>query len=154
MNGSQADLERAIEQTTDAIIARLDEKKGEEIVKVDLRGRSSIADFFVIATGRSSTHVTSLADEIDQLASQQGLKTLNLEGMEEGNWVLMDFGDIIVHIFQEEVRGHYNLEKLWSREALEDRPHLESSAEIAGKEIMHASDLDEADSKEDEDNVA
>jgi len=100
------------------IVHWLDEAKAEEIVTIDLAGKSSIGDFMVIATGRSDRHVGAIADQIGRKLKENDLGRARIEGMEACDWVLIDTGDIIVHVFRDEVRGFYNLEKMWSA----DRP--------------------------------
>ena len=96
------------------IISNLDDNKAKDITSIPLEGKSDIADHLVIATGTSSRHVSSLAQRIVNNLKEYGLKCINAEGLEKGDWVLIDGGDIIVHLFREEVRDFYNLEKLWS----------------------------------------
>ena len=96
------------------IISNLDDNKAKDITSIPLEGKSDIADHLVIATGTSSRHVSSLAQRIVNNLKEYGLKSINAEGLENGDWVLIDGGDIIVHLFREEVRDFYNLEKLWS----------------------------------------
>ena len=96
------------------IISNLDDNKALDITSIPLEGKSDIADHLVIATGTSRRHVSSLAQRIVDNLKDYGLKSINAEGLEKGDWVLIDGGDIIVHLFREEVRDFYNLEKLWS----------------------------------------
>ena len=96
------------------IISNLDDNKAKDITSIPLEGKSDIADHLVIATGTSSRHVSSLAQRIVNNLKEYRLKSINAEGLEKGDWVLIDGGDIIVHLFREEVRDFYNLEKLWS----------------------------------------
>ena len=100
------------------IVHWLDEAKAEEVVTIDLAGKSSIGDFMVVATGRSDRHVGAIAEQIGRKLKEQGLGRIRVEGMEACDWVLIDTGDIIVHVFRDEVREFYNLEKMWSA----DRP--------------------------------
>ena len=100
------------------IVHWLDEAKAEEVVTIDLAGKSSIGDFMVVATGRSDRHVGAIAEQIGRKLKEQGLGRIRIEGMEACDWVLIDTGDIIVHVFRDEVRDFYNLEKMWSA----DRP--------------------------------
>lgn len=95
------------------VLASLDDDKAEEVVQIDLRGRSDVADYMVIASGRSSRQVASIADKlVDRLKADFGL-LCRIEGKETGDWVLIDAGDVIVHIFRPEVREFYQLEKMW-----------------------------------------
>ncbi len=100
------------------IVHWLDEAKAEAIVTIDLAGKSSIGDFMVVATGRSDRHVGAIAEQIGRKLKDLGLGRVRVEGMEACDWVLLDTGDIIVHVFRDEVRDFYNLEKMWSA----DRP--------------------------------
>lgn len=99
------------------MVDRLNNKKGLDIVVIDLAGRSGFADFFVIATGTSTTHVSTLANEMMALAHERKINVRGIEGMTECSWVLIDLGDVLIHVFLQEVREFYNLEKLWSKEA-------------------------------------
>jgi ribosome-associated protein len=85
-------------------------------VTIDLEGKSSIGDFMVIATGRSDRHVGAIAEQLQRKLKDKGLGRVRIEGLETCDWVLLDTGDIIVHIFRPEVREFYNLEKMWSAE--------------------------------------
>ncbi len=96
----------------------LDEMKAEETVEIDLVGKTSLADTMIIASGRSQRHVGSIADKIIQEMKNQGFGNARVEGMPACDWVLIDAGDVLVHIFRPEVRGFYNLEKIWGS----DRP--------------------------------
>lgn len=102
--------------TLNAITHWLDEAKAEEIVTINLKGKSSIGDFMVIATGRSDRHVGAIADQVQKKLKEHGLGNPRVEGKETCDWVLIDTGDIIVHVFRPEVRDFYNLEKMWSAE--------------------------------------
>jgi ribosome-associated protein len=90
------------------------EKLAEDIVALDVRRAVSFADVFIVATGRSDRHVRAIADGITEALAQAGEKPLGIEGEQEARWLLMDFGDVIVHVFQPDVRLHYDLERLWS----------------------------------------
>ena len=92
----------------------------EEIVALDVRQAVSFADVFVVATGRSDRQVRAIGAGIAEALAKLGEKPLGIEGQEEGRWLLMDFGDVIVHVFQPEVRRHYDLERLWSEAAVLD----------------------------------
>lgn len=96
------------------------ERKADDVVGLDVRNLSSFADTFIIATGTSDRHVRSVADAIEAALKAHGDVPLGIEGYDEGRWVLIDCTDTIVHIFQREVREHYDLERLWS-----DAPALE-----------------------------
>ncbi|WP_422444611.1 ribosome silencing factor [Thermoanaerobacterium sp. DL9XJH110] len=92
----------------------LDDKKGRDIVILDISDISSIADYFVIATGRSIIHVKALADEVEKKLMEEGYKLRGKEGYEEAKWVLLDFNDVVIHIFYEPEREYYMLERLWA----------------------------------------
>lgn len=96
----------------DALIAILDENKAEDIVAIPLAGKSALADYMIIATGRSARHVVALAEMIGKYLSDNKRKG-RYEGKANGDWVLADAGDVIVHLFRPEVRSFYNLEKIW-----------------------------------------
>jgi ribosome-associated protein len=96
----------------------LDDAKAENAVAIDLRGKTSLADHMVIASGRSDRHVGAIAEQILQRLKDDGHGNARVEGMPLCEWVLIDAGDVIVHVFKPEIRGFYNLEKMWSG----DRP--------------------------------
>ena len=98
----------------------LDSKKAQEIVSIDLRGKSSIADYLVIASASSQRQVGSMAQLLKEELKKNGLKNVNIEGLAQCDWVLVDAGDVIVHIFRPEIRAFYNLEKMWSVEMSEE----------------------------------
>ena len=96
------------------VLTALDESKAEEIVNIDLAGKTSIADVMIVASGRSNVHVGAIADRVVKALKNAGLGAPRVEGVPHCDWVLVDAGDIIVHIFRPEVRQFYNLEKMWS----------------------------------------
>ena len=102
------------------IVEAAREKLAEEIVALDVRQAVSFADFFIVATGRSDRQVRAIGDGIAEALTKAGEKPLGIEGYEEGRWLLMDFGDVIVHVFQPDVRRHYDLERLWSEASVID----------------------------------
>lgn len=96
-----------------AILKSLDDDKAEDIVQIDLRGRSAMGDYMVICSGRSSRQVSAIAEKlVERLKQEQGVLS-RIEGKETGDWVLIDTGDVIVHVFRPEVRDFYQLEKMW-----------------------------------------
>jgi ribosome-associated protein len=97
-----------------AILARLDDDKAQEIVLIDLKGKSPMADTMIVASGRSQRHVGALADHLLRLLKERGLGKAKVEGLPHCDWVLIDAGDVIVHLFRPEVRTFYNIEKIWS----------------------------------------
>lgn len=96
------------------IESALEDGKAENIVDIDLAGKTTIADRMVIASGTSPRHVAALADRVVKQMKDAGHRVLGVEGLAQGDWVLVDLGDVIVHLFRSEVRELYNLEKMWS----------------------------------------
>ena len=103
------------------ILAQLEDAKAEDIATIDLDGKAAIADGMVIASGRSNRHVGAIADQLVEKLKAEGHRDLKVEGLTHSDWVLVDTGDVIVHIFRPEVRSFYNLEKLWSEHAPDER---------------------------------
>jgi ribosome-associated protein len=100
------------------------EKAAEEVIALDVRNVVSFADIFVICTGRSDRQVRSITDAIEEAVRERGERPLGIEGYDEARWVLMDLADVIVHVFQHELRRRYDLERLWS-----DAPKLDLGIE-------------------------
>ena len=98
----------------DLALSVLDDAKGEDIQHIDLRDRSSFADFMVIATGNSTRQVKAMADRLVQRAKSTGATPLGVEGDREAEWILVDLADVVVHLMTPQTRAFYNLEKLWS----------------------------------------
>jgi ribosome-associated protein len=96
------------------ILRTLDDSKAEDVVTIDLAGKTTLADHMVIASGRSNRHVGAMADHLVEALGRMGRKGLRIEGMPHCDWVLIDEGDVIIHLFRPEVREFYNLEKMWS----------------------------------------
>jgi len=105
----------------DLVLAQLDDAKAEQIVTISLDDKTAIADNMVVASGRSNRHVGAIADQLVEKLKTAGHRDLRVEGMPQCDWVLVDAGDVVVHIFRPEVRSFYNLEKLWSMHAPGDR---------------------------------
>lgn len=103
-----------IRSVADALVTALEDDKAEDIIFIELEGKSSLADFMIIASGRSGRHVASLADSVMQTAKQVTSRPASVEGMPNADWVLIDTGDVIVHLFRPEVREFYNLERIWA----------------------------------------
>jgi ribosome-associated protein len=97
----------------DLILKSLDDDKAEEIVQIDLRGRSAMADYMVVASGRSSRQVAAMSEKLLDRLKETFRLTARVEGKETGDWVLIDTGDVVVHVFRPEVRSFYQLEKMW-----------------------------------------
>lgn len=98
----------------DTILAALDDSKAEDTISIDITGKSSLSDHMVITSGRSNRHVGAVADQITQALKAAGYGKPRIEGLSTCDWVLVDAGDIIVHVFRPEVREFYNLEKMWA----------------------------------------
>ncbi|MDD4616991.1 MAG: ribosome silencing factor [Alphaproteobacteria bacterium] len=103
------------EQMLDAALKVLDERQAQDIVAITLTGRSALADYMIIASGKTSRQVAALADHLDAAFHKLGARRITVEGKEEGNWVLVDAGDIIVHLFRPEVRKYYDLDSIWAK---------------------------------------
>ena len=110
------------------ILDSLDDSKAENVVVIDLAGKTSLADTMAIAQGRSNTHVGAIAERVIKACKEAGVAAPRVEGMPHNDWVLVDAGDLIVHIFRPEVRQFYNLEKMWSG----DRPTDKSAGKAVG----------------------
>ncbi|MEG6507981.1 ribosome silencing factor [Methyloligella sp. 2.7D] len=100
------------------VLKVLDDAKAENVVTIDLKGKTSIGDHMIVASGRSQRHVGAVADQLVKALKDAGFGRARVEGMPQCDWVLIDTGDVVVHIFRPEVREFYNLEKMWSA----DRP--------------------------------
>ena len=103
-----------VEAATRVILGSLEDDKAEEILAIDIRGKSSFADMLVIASGRSARHVGALADHVLRKLKDAGVKDVRVEGLPQADWVLVDAGDVVVHLFRPEVRAFYNIEKIWT----------------------------------------
>lgn len=103
-----------VEATTKVVLTSLEDDKAEDILAIDIRGKSSFADMLVIASGRSARHVGALADHVMRKLKDAGLKDVRIEGMPQADWVLVDAGDVVIHLFRPEVRSFYNIEKIWA----------------------------------------
>ena len=122
-SGSDSDADRKIGSLKTLALDCLEDMKAEETIEIDLMGRTSLADTMIITSGRSKRHVGAIADRVLQEMKSKGLGTARVEGFPACDWVLIDAGDIILHIFRPEVRGFYNLEKMWGADRpTSDRP--------------------------------
>ena len=110
----------ASSRALETVLASLDDSKAENIVSIDIQGKSSLGDYMVIASGRSHRHVSAVADHLLRALKDAGLGGARVEGLASADWVLIDTGDVIVHIFRPEVRDFYNLEKMWQAPDLEE----------------------------------
>ena len=109
--------EGRITAVEDLILTRLDDDKAQDVVFIDLKGKSPVADGLIVASGRSQRHVGAMADHLLRALKEAGLGKCRVEGMPNADWVLIDAGDVIVHLFRPEVRSFYNIEKIWSVES-------------------------------------
>ncbi|CCV04734.1 conserved hypothetical protein [Mesorhizobium metallidurans STM 2683] len=110
----------AVSRAIKTVLASLEDSKAENIVSIDIQGKSSLGDYMVVASGRSHRHVSAVADHLLKALKDAGLGTARVEGLAGADWVLIDSGDIIVHVFRPEVRDFYNLEKMWQAPDLEE----------------------------------
>jgi ribosome-associated protein len=112
------------------------DKKAMDVVVLDMRDASSITDYFLICSGGSERQVQAIADAIDEQLTQSGIASLGVEGYREGRWILMDYGDVIVHVFSRDTREFYDLERLWA-----NAPKIEVTREIAGVAPHHGASI-------------
>ena len=108
-------------ETLKLVLAQLDDAKAEDTVTIDLNGKTAIADFMVVTTGRSNRQVGAIADRLLKAFGETGIKGVRVEGMPHCDWVLIDASDVIVHVFRPEVRAFYNLEKMWAAGLSQER---------------------------------
>ena len=109
----------------DLVLSHLDDDQAQDVVTIDLEGKSSIADYMVIASGRSTRQVAAIATKLAEKVKQAGFGPVKLEGLPAADWVLLDAGDVVVHLFRPEVRSFYNLERMW---AFGDAPPVAGTA--------------------------
>jgi ribosome-associated protein len=103
------------DKTLNIILSRLDDMKAEETVTIDLRGKSAFSDYMIVTSGRANRHVGAIAENVTKGLKENGVKGIHVEGLPNCDWVLIDSGDVIVHVFRPEVREFYNLERLWTQ---------------------------------------
>lgn len=108
------------EATLKLVLSRLEDAKATDTLTIDLYGKSTLADYMVVASGRSHRHVSAIADQLTEALHKNGAKRVKVEGLPHCDWVLVDAGDVIVHVFRPEVREFYNLEKMWTRTRSEE----------------------------------
>ena len=94
----------------------LSDKKGQDIIRIDVKDKSSLADYFIVASGRSTTQTRALAEYVEEEMDKLGVMPNRREGVKDGRWAVIDYGDVIVHVFSDETRLFYHLEKLWGSE--------------------------------------
>mgnify|MGYP001290944520 CR=1 FL=1 len=124
-DATEIDLDNAIADDSDRFLTKrilelLSDEKAEEIVFIDAKKRSSLADYLLVCQGRSQLHCRSIAQNVEYKLKQEGEISLGLEGEREGNWVLLDYGNIILHVFHPEIRKYYKLEELYSKRPAEE----------------------------------
>jgi ribosome-associated protein len=110
----------AAARALDLVLASLEDSKAEDIVTIDIAGKSALGDYMVVVSGRSSRHVMAICDHLVSDMKDEGLGNARVEGLENGDWVLIDAGDIIIHVFRPEIREVYNIEKMWAAPEIED----------------------------------
>jgi ribosome-associated protein len=110
----------SVSRALKTVLVSLEDSKAENIVPIDIQGKSSLADHMVVASGRSHRHVTAVADHLLKALKDEGFGNARVEGLPAADWVLIDSGDVIVHIFRPEVREFYNLEKMWQAPDLDE----------------------------------
>jgi ribosome-associated protein len=103
------------DKTLSLILSRLEDMKAEETVTIDLRGKSAYSDYMIVTTGRANRHVGAIAENVTKSLKETGIKNIHVEGLPNCDWVLIDSGDVIVHVFRPEVREFYNLERLYTQ---------------------------------------
>jgi ribosome-associated protein len=103
------------DKTLNMILSRLDDMKAEGTVTIDLRGKSVFSDYMIVTSGRANRHVGAIAESVAKGLKETGIKSVHIEGLPNCDWVLIDSGDVIVHVFRPEVREFYNLERLWTQ---------------------------------------
>lgn len=124
---SAAAVRDSATETLNLVLARLDDMKAEETVTIDLRGKSAFSDYMVVTTGRSNRHVGAVAENVAKGLKEAGQKKLHVEGLSNCDWVLIDTGEVILHVFRPEVREFYNLERLWTQSP-SDEPRIDLKA--------------------------
>jgi len=124
------------EEKTTLISQIVADKKAMDVVVLDMADASSITDYFVICSGGSQRQVQAIADAIGEQLKQAGITSLGVEGYRQGHWILMDYGDVIVHVFSQETREFYDLERLWA-----NAPKIDLSRETAGVTPHHGASV-------------
>ena len=113
---SSGDAASRIAALEEMLLAKLDDDKAQDVVFIDLKGKSPVADGMIVASGRSHRHVGAMADHLLRALKDEGYGKCRVEGLPHCDWVLIDTGDVIIHLFRPEVRQFYNIEKIWSVE--------------------------------------
>ena len=110
----------AADRALQLVLASLEDSKAEDIVTINIAGKSALGDYMVVVSGRSNRHVMAIADHLITDIKDEGLGNARVEGLEAGDWVLIDTGDIIIHVFRPEIREFYNIERMWAAPEIED----------------------------------
>ena len=110
----------AADRALQVVLASLEDSKAEDIVTIDIAGKSALGDYMVVVSGRSNRHVAAISDHLITDLKDEGFGSARVEGLETGDWVLIDTGDIIVHVFRPEIREFYNIEKMWAAPDMEE----------------------------------
>ena len=108
------------DEKRELIIAAADDKKANYVTLIDLRGKTMIADYFIVCSGTSNIHIRSVADGIIESLEEAGVRAHRSEGFSEGTWIVIDYGDVIVHVMAEAERDRYKIENLWTKEVKTD----------------------------------
>ena len=106
-------------------VQALEDKKGEDVTVIEIKDISIIADYFIIANGTNSSQVSALVDSVNDLLGRNGFEPKRIEGVRSASWILMDYGDLVVHVFSKEDRLFYNLERIWRDGKIIDKAQLE-----------------------------
>lgn len=130
MSNQLASTDSSVEHLRDLVVSALEDLKAIDIHTIDVRGHNPLTDVFVVASGNSNRHVKSIADKVVARAKESGCQPLGIEGHRQGEWVLVDLNDVIVHIMLPQTRAFYNLEKLW--EVTESHRESQRSSASAG----------------------
>ncbi len=110
----------AADRALQLVLSSLEDSKAEDIVSIDIAGKSALGDYMVVVSGRSNRHVMAIADHLITDLKDEGFGNARIEGLDAGDWVLIDTGDIIIHVFRPEVREFYNIERMWAAPEIED----------------------------------
>ena len=121
-------VDPGVKSLVETIESSLDADQAEDIVRIDLAAKTSMADYMVIATGRNARQLSAMADHLIAKLKHHGRSPVPVEGRGHGDWVLIDAGDVVVHLFRPEIRAHYALEKMWSAEFAEEPMRAASGA--------------------------
>lgn len=141
--GAQAALADFPARLRDMVVQSLEDDKAESTIVIDLQGKTSLADYMVVSTGRSARQVGAMADHLLEKLKGVGVAGADAEGMPQNDWVLIDAGDVIVHLFRPEVRSFYGIEKMWGLE-----PPPAPPSYFDGPDLIAGDDADDADDDE------